>query len=304
MATENNNQAVRTYQPQLKKLLQAVYQKQAYFREFFGGGLEALDGVTFNEKAFSLKTSDIPSVIKTGDLKEAPAYSTDANIAFGTGTSNSNRFGDRTEIIYDDTDVNYSWGWTFHEGIDRHSVNADLNAAVADRLDLQAQGKVQMFDDAGGKFISASAGTIMTLADLTADNITKLFNDLAAAYVNMEAIGTKLAWVTPEVYNALVDHPLTTSNKSSAANIDTNGLLTFKGFTIRETPDAKFQTGEAIYTSIAGVGRQFTGINTARTIESESFDGVALQGAGKAGEFILPANKKAVAKVTLGATGE
>jgi len=304
MATENNNQAVRTYQPQLKKLLQAVYQKQAYFREFFGGGLEALDGVTFNEKAFSLKTSDIPSVIKTGDLKEAPAYSTDANTAFGTGTSNSNRFGDRTEIIYDDTDVNYSWGWTFHEGIDRHSVNADLNAAVADRLDLQAQGKVQMFDDAGGKFISASAGTIMTLADLTADNITKLFNDLAAAYVNMEAIGTKLAWVTPEVYNALVDHPLTTSNKSSAANIDTNGLLTFKGFTIRETPDAKFQTGEAIYTSIAGVGRQFTGINTARTIESESFDGVALQGAGKAGEFILPANKKAVAKVTLGATGE
>ena len=39
-------------------------------------------------------------------------------------------------------------------------------------------------------------------------------------------------------------------------------------------------------------------INTARTIESEDFDGVALQGAGKAGEFILPDNKKAVAKAT------
>lgn len=301
MAQENNNQAVRYYSKQLKGLMQAVYQKQAYFREFFGGTLEALDGVTNNQTAFSLKTSDIPMVIKTGDLKVAPAYSTDKNVAFGTGTGNSNRFGPRTEIIYEDTNVNYTWGWAFHEGIDQHTVNNNLNQAVADRLDLQAQAKVQMFDDAGGLFISKNAGTVEKLADLAADNITALFNRLAVAYVNMEAVGTKLAWVTPELYNALVDHPLTTSNKSSAANIDTNGLLTFKGFTIRETPDAKFQAGEVAYTSIAGVGRQFTGINTARTIPSEDFDGQALQGAGKAGEFILPANKKAVAKVTLGA---
>ena len=65
MAGENNNLAVRSYQKEFKELLQAVYQKQAYFREFFGGGIEALDGVTHNKTAFSIKTSDIPVVIGT-----------------------------------------------------------------------------------------------------------------------------------------------------------------------------------------------------------------------------------------------
>ncbi|MGX9933716.1 phage capsid protein, partial [Virgibacillus salarius] len=82
MAGENNNQAVRSYQKQFKELLQAVYQKQAYFSEFFGGGLEALDGVTHNKTAFSIKTSDIPVVIGT-------EYNKDANVGFGTGTGKS-----------------------------------------------------------------------------------------------------------------------------------------------------------------------------------------------------------------------
>ena len=72
----------------------------------------------------------------------------------------------------------------------------------------------------------------------------------------------------------------------------------FKDFEIESVPDAMFAEGECCYTYIAGVGKAFTGINTARTIGSEDFDGVALQGAGKAGEYILPANKKAVCKVT------
>lgn len=297
MAGENNNQAVRSYQKQFKALMQAVFQKQAYFSEFFGGSLEALDGVTHNKTAFSVKTSDIPLVVGTEYIK-------DANVGFGTGTSNSTRFGERTEIIYQDTDVPYTWEWVYHEGIDRHTVNADFNGAIADRLDLQAQAKVQQFDNHGGAFISSVAGHTESLADYTADSVLKLFNDLSTYYVNIEAVGQKIAYVVPALYNAIVDHPLTTTAKSSSANIDQNGILTFKGFQIKEVPDAKFQTNEAAYTTIAGVGKQFTGINTARTIESEDFDGIALQGAGKAGEYILPANKLAVAKVTKAATPE
>lgn len=297
MAGENNNQTVRSYQSQFKELLQAVFKKQAYFGEFFGNKLEALDGVTNNKKAFSIKTSDIPVAVGV-------KYNKDANVAFGTGTENSTRFGERTEIIYDDTDVNYDWEWVFHEGIDRHTVNHEFDSAVADRLDLQAQAKVQMFDDHGGKFISSIASETKKLTDLTPDNVTKLFNELATAYVNMQSVGQKMAWVSPALYNALVDHPLTTTAKSSSANIDENGILNFKGFKIKEVPEAKFQTDEVAYTSIVNIGRQFTGINTARTFEAESFDGRALQGAGKAGEFILPANKKAVIKVTMGAASK
>ncbi|MDQ0344233.1 phage capsid protein [Lederbergia wuyishanensis] len=270
--------------------MQAVYQKQAYFREFFGGEIEALDGVQHNKTAFSIKTSDIPVVIGT-------EYNKDPNVGFGTGTSKSSRFGERKEIIYTDTDVPYTWEWTWHEGIDKHTVNNDFDATIADRSDLQAQAKVQMFDNHGGLFISQVASQALQLSDLTNDAVLKLFNDLNNAYVNMEAIGTKIAWVKPELYNVIVDHPITTSAKKSGANVDTNQILQFKDFLIKQVPETKFQTGELAYTSIAGVGKQFTGINTARTIPSEDFDGVAFQGAGKAGEFILPANKKAVLKV-------
>lgn len=290
MAGENNNLAVRSYQKEFKELLQAVYQKQAYFREFFGGGIEALDGVTHNKTAFSIKTSDIPVVIGT-------EYNKGKDVAFGTGTSKSTRFGERQEIIYTDTDVPYDWEWVFHEGIDRHTVNNDFAATIADRSELQAQAKVQLFDDKGGLFISKAADKTVELAALENDAVLELFNKLSNAYVNMEAVGTKMAWVKPELYNAIVDHPITTTAKHSDVNIDENGILRFKGFQIKEVPETKFQKDELAYVSIVGVGKQFTGINTTRTIESEDFDGVAFQGAGKAGEFILPANKKAVIKV-------
>lgn len=294
-AGDNNNQAVRSYQPEFKGLLQAVFETRAYFRDFFGGGIEALDGVQHNETAFYVKTSDIPVVIGT--------YDKDDNVGMGTGTSKSNRFGERKEVIYTDTPVSYDWEWAFHEGIDRHTVNNDLDAAMADRLDLQAQAKINQFNAKHGLFISTVAGKeeeIGKAADATSysnDEVLGLFNRLSNYFVNIQAIGTKAAKVTPELYNAIIDHPLTTSAKSSSANIDQNNILTFKGFAIEEIPEALFQEGEVCYAYIQNVGKAFTGINTARTIESEDFDGVALQGAGKAGEYILPDNKKAVVKV-------
>lgn len=291
MSTKNQNLAARTYQKQFKELLQAVFRTQAYFADFFGGELEALDGVQHNKTAFSVKTSDIPVVVGT-------EYNKDANTAFGTGTGNSTRFGERTEIIYTDTDVPYTWEWVYHEGIDKHTVNNDLDATVADRLDLQAQAKVKKFNTQHGKFISNVAGHTEELATLDADGVLSLFNKLSAYFTNIEAIGNKVAKVTPELYNVIVDMKQTTIEKRSSANIDDNTIVKFKGFTIQELPDAQFQDGEVVYAYVTNVGKAFTGINTARTIESEDFDGVALQGAGKAGEFILDDNKLAVAKVT------
>ena len=291
-AGDNNDLPARSYQLEFKRLLQAVFKKQSYFADFFGGSIEAMDGIQENETAFYVKTSDIPCVCGTG-------YDKTANKAFGTGTGNSSRFGSRTEIIYTNTPAKYTWGWNFHEGIDRHTVNNDFAAAIADRLELQARAKTKAFNDAHGKFISQNAGHSETLLDYTDDNVLALFNALSKYYNNIEAVGTKRAKVCADLYNAIVDHRLTTTSKGSVANIDENGVVKFKGFLIEEVPDDLFQTGEVAYVYIDGVGKAFTGINTARTIESEDFDGVALQGAGKAGEFILPDNKKAVCKVLL-----
>src|SRR5699024_8947921 len=118
--TENNDLRVRRYQKQFRDILEAVFQKRAYFGDFFGGGIEALDGVQDNETAFYVKTSDIPVVIGN--------YDTDADVGFGSGTANSSRFGDRTEVIYKDTAVPYVWDYAFHEGLDRFTVNNELDA--------------------------------------------------------------------------------------------------------------------------------------------------------------------------------
>lgn len=293
-AGDNNDQAARSYQLEFKKLLPVVFKKLSYFADFFGGDIETLDGVQENETAFYVKTSDIPCVVGAG-------YDKSADKAFGAGTGDSNRFGERTEVIYTNTPVNYTWGWNFHEGIDRHTVNNDFSAAVADRLELQARAKTDKFNAHHGAFISASAGKSIELADYTAENILKLFNELSKYYTDIKAVGTRKAKVTPDLYNAIVDHPLMTTAKGSSANIDENGVAKFKGFLIQEVPTDMFEDGECCYVYIEGVGKAFTGINTARTIESEDFDGVSLQGAGKAGEYILPDNKKAVAKVTISA---
>lgn len=285
-AGDNNELAARNYQLEFKKMLQAVFKKQSYFADFFGGGIEALDGVQNNENAFYVKTSDIPVVIGEG-YKE--------NVNLGEGS----RFGDITEVVYANTPVNYSWGWNWHEAIDRYTVNNDYNAAVADRLELQARAKTKLFNTKHAAFISASAGKTEPLADYSADNVLALFNKLSAYYTDIEAVGTLKAKVNADLYNAIVDHPLTTSAKGSAANIDKNGVVEFKGFLIEKVPSTMFVKGECCYVYVEGVGKAFTGINTARTVEATDFDGVAFQGAGKAGEYILPDNKKAVAKVTI-----
>lgn len=291
-AGENNELSARSYQLEFKKMLEAVFAKRAYFGDFFGGGIETLDGVQHNAKAFSVKTSDIPVVVGEG-------YNKDENTAFGTGTGKSSRFGERTEIIYTDTDVPYSWEWNWHEGIDRSSVNNNFDSAVADRLELQAQAKTAKFNAQHSKFISSAAAKSVPLADYTADSVLAFFNELSEYFTNIEATGTLKAKVNAKLYNAIVDHPLTTSAKGSAANIDGNKILSFKDFEIEKLPASMFQVDECCYAYVANIGKAFTGINTSRTIESEDFDGVAFQGAGKAGEYILPANKKAVAKGTV-----
>ena len=293
MSTANQNKAARSYQKQFKELLQAVFRTQAYFRDFFGGNIEALDGVQHNETAFYVKTSDIPVVVGN-------QYNKDEDVAFGTGTSNSTRFGDRKEIIYTDTPVPYTWEWVYHEGIDRHTVNNDMQAAIADRLDLQAQAKVRKFNAKHSEFISSVAGKTTELSDLDDVSISSLFDELFAHYLDHEIEGTKVARVNADLYNAIVNGGLAVKEKGSSVGIDKNHVYMFKDFVIEALPATLFQEGEIAYTYVPNIAKAFTGINTARTIESEDFDGVALQGAGKAGEFILDDNKLAVAKVTFG----
>ena len=280
MATENNDLPVRAYQKQFIGLMQTVFGVQSTFTPTFGG-LQALDGIQNNAIAFSVKANDVPVAVG--------AYNPNPNVAFGTGTSNSNRFGPMQEIIYSDIDVPYSFGWSFNEGIDQLTVNTDLDSAVADRLNLQAQAKTRLFNSQLGAYLVASAA-----ADLGAvDDVNKVFEKASERYTDLEVVVPVRAYVTAEVYNAIIDHALVTSAKGSAVNIDENGIVRFRDIIVTKTP-ARYMAGKSIVFAPDNVGRAFTGITVVRTIQSENFAGVALQGAGKAGQWISDDNRQAI----------
>jgi len=260
--------------------MQTVFGVQSTFTPTFGA-LQALDGIQNNAIAFSVKANDVPVAVGT--------YNTDTNVAFGTGTSNSNRFGQMKEIVYSDIDVPYDFNWNFNEGIDQLTVNNDLNAAVADRLNLQAQAKTRLFNSKLGAYLVASAAS-----DLGAvTDVNTVFEEASERYTDLEVVVPVRAYVTAEVYNAIIDHQLVTSSKGSTVNIDENGIVRFRDIVVTKTP-TRYMDGKAIIFAPDNIGRAFTGINVVRTIQSENFAGVALQGAGKAGQWISDDNRQAI----------
>ncbi|HES3276615.1 phage capsid protein [Streptococcus canis] len=286
----NQNNPARRYEKQYAGILQTVFG----VRKAFTGALspiQVLDGVQENAKAFSVKTNNTPVVIGT--------YKTGANDGgFGDGSGANSRFGDLTEIKYENTDVEYDYTLTIHEGLDRYTVNNDLNAAIADRLKLQSEAQTRQMNKRIGKFMSDNAGQTEALADFTDDNVKALFNKVNAYYINQEVTAPVTIYLRPELYNAIIDMTANTSAKGSSVSIDNNGLARYKGFTLVETPAQYFDTGVLAVFSPDGIVIPFVGISTARSIEATAFDGVLLQAAAKGGTYILDDNKKAVVKVT------
>lgn len=286
----NQNNPVRRYETQYRDILSTVFGVLAAFTGSLSA-IQVLDGVQENAKAFSVKTNDTPVVI--GEYKTG---ATDGG--FGDGSGANSRFGDLKEIKYQNTDVEYDYTLSIHEGLDRYTVNNDLNAAVADRLKLQSEAQTRQMNKRIGKYLSDNAGTTEALADFTEDKVKALFNKVNAYYINQEVTAPVTIYLRPELYNAIIDMTANTSAKGSSVSIDNNGLARYKGFALVETPAQYFDTGVVAVFSPDGIVIPFVGISTARTIEATEFDGVKLQAAAKGGTYILDDNKKAVVKVT------
>lgn len=279
------------YTPQYVRTLQTVF---GYDKEFEGAlaELQIVDGIRHNATAFTVKTNDTPVVVGT--------YNTDENVAFGTGTANSNRFGERTEIIYTDTDVPYTYDLAIHEGIDVATVNNDFDEALMDRMILQSEANVLEMNVRNGKALSDNAGeTVELAAAFGEDEVIEVFNDMAVHFKNNRVRVRKYAYVRPDVYNIIVDSGLATTGKNSSVNIDDNEILKFKDFFVINTPEDNFEEGDVAYFAAEGVLVPFVGVEIYRAIESEAFAGVALQSYAKGGTFVLEDNKKAIVKVVL-----
>lgn len=293
-ASHNLQMGVRTYRPQFIRVLSAVFAKRAYFSEFFEGGIQTLDDISESDTAFELKVNNTPV--------SNSRYNTGANVGMGTGTSKSNRFGDIVEIIYKRLAVGYSWDYGWHEGIDKHTVNMGLDAAIADRTLAQAKFKMDQFNTAHGKFISETATPLETEiagAAPTQTEVVAAFEEASSLYTDLEVSGTWRAYVNSDVWNVLVNNDLVTNDaKSAGVNIATDELYSFKDFKLTRIPNTvKGDEKDLAYFTVDASAHAFTGMATARVIDAYDFDGVAFQGAGKAGEFMLDDNKPTVRKL-------
>lgn len=288
MPGENQNLPIRVYTKQYLKILQTVFG----VRKAFAGALapiQMVDGISENTTAFSVKACNTPVTIGT--------YDTGANVQFGSGTGSGSRFGNMTEIIYSDVDVNYDYTMTIHEGIDRFTVNNGFDKAIADRLKLQSEAEVRYMNSKNGAYIAAAAGQTETLANLQDATILALFDKISAYYTNLEVNVPITAYVKPDIFNAIVDNSYANTSKGSKVNVDKNTIDDFKGFKIVKEPAKYFATGIGIYFAPDSSVIPFVGIEMARTIEAQDFNGVKLQAAAKGGAYTPTDNKVAIVKV-------
>lgn len=288
--------AVKIYTKEYKEIMESVYAYKSEFLSLFGE-LDVLDGISESATAFTVKTLDIQDVVNE--------YSTDPNVGMGTGTSKSSRFGPLEEVKAVNLDIPYKNSFARNHAIDSFTVNDNITEVVAKTMAKITEYEVVKMNKIQSEAISDAAGKTMELKEVTADSVNKLFNDLSNYYTNIHASGILVAKVSGEVYNQILDSKLTTTSKASTVNIDLGEVLMFKGFIIEKIADDYLVDSAVVYTYVAEMGKAFSGIHLARTIdEHPDFAGVAVQLAGKYGDYIPEESKKAIVKVKLEATPE
>lgn len=284
--------AIKLYTTQYAGIVPSIFEAKSAYLRVFGGAIQTIQGAEADEDFLKLKISDTDVVIQE--------YSTDPDVAFGTGTGNSNRFGPRKEVKSIDATVEFDQPLAIHEGIDKFTVNDIPDQVVAERLALHAVAWAERYDEVMLDTISGFANRTLT-GELSEDGVTDVFVEARKHFVNNK-VSKNINWVafvTPDVYNFLIDSNLATTAKNSSANVDTQTLYQFKGFILEELSDDKFKEGEQIYFAAENVGVAGLGIPVTRAIDSEDFAGVALQGAGKLGKYIPEKNRVAILKATL-----
>lgn len=283
---------IKIYTKQYAGMLPSLFETKTPFLRVFGGQLQVRSDAEYNENFLELKTSDTDVTIQE--------YNTGADVGFGTGTGNSSRFGPRNEVKSTDKTVEWEKPLAIHDGIDRFTVNDMPDQVAAERLALHGIAWAEHVNKFLGKAISDNASETLT-GDLTEAGVTKMFAEAHKKFINNKVSSTiaKVAYVTADVYNFLIDSNLAKTDKNSSVNVDNQTLYRFKGFELEELADDQFQIGENAYFTAIGIGVAGVGIEVARAMDSEDFAGVALQGAGKYAKFIPEKNKKAILKAKL-----
>lgn len=278
---------IRYFTSQLAGTMEEVFGAELSFLPAFGGEVQITDGVRDKEKFFSFKESDVSGVLANYDKTKTVG-----------NARNAGRFGAMKEVTYADVPAPYTWDWAVNEGFDRHTVNNDIEFAVADRI-VENTSNITALMDAKHALALSSVATELGEITMTLAGVAQIFDDAFAA---MKTLGVKAdmhARVSPELYTKIVEHSASYPSQRSEANLGTNTAYMFKGFEVDVVPLGALGVEDGALFFAAGVGKAAVGIQTLRTLEAGDFDGLQLQGSGKAGEYIPAKNKKAVLKATI-----
>lgn len=157
--------AIKIFTKQYAGLLENVFEKKQNFLNTFGGKLQVQDGITNKDSFIDLKISDTDVVIQKYDMGE--------NVAFGTGTGTSNRFGQRKEIKSVDKQVPYEEPLAIHEGVDNFTVNDNAEEVIQERAALHAEAWVEQMNGFLSKALSDAAHKTLT-GKLTEEDVSRL----------------------------------------------------------------------------------------------------------------------------------
>ena len=330
--------AIKLYTKQYAGMLQDIFESKSAFLRAFGGEIQTIEGAEADSNFLNLKISDTDVVIQNYNTGENVGFGTgtgntsrfgprkevksvDLQVPFDTPLAihegiDSYTVNDIPDQVIAERLALHAVAWA--ENYDA-VMSAELSANASETLtgELTEEGVTKLFADARKKFVNNKvSNSVAWVAYVNADIYNFLIDSKLAttdknssANIDEQSIYKFKGFVLVELPDDKFSfhYALTTDE----ALVDGKEYFTRSGsagayvYTKVETPNVGDirtyyeKVEEHAYFVADNVGVAGIGIPIARTMDSEDFAGVALQGAGKLGKYIPEKNKKAILKATL-----
>lgn len=330
--------AIKLYTKQYAGMLQDIFESKSAFLRAFGGEIQTIEGAEADSNFLNLKISDTDVVIQNYNTGEDVGFgsgtgtsnrfgprkevkSVDLQVPFDTPLAihegiDSYTVNDIPEQVIAERLALHAVAWA--ENYDA-VMSAELSANADETLtgELTEEGVTKLFAEARKKFVNNKvSNSVAWVAYVNADIYNFLIDSKLAttdknssANIDEQSIYKFKGFVLVELpddkfsfhYAPTTDDALVTGKEYFTRSGSEGAYV----YTKVENPvvgdiDSYYEkVEEHAYFVADNVGVAGIGIPVARTMDSEDFAGVALQGAGKLGKYIPEKNKKAILKATL-----
>ena len=335
--------AIKLFTKQYVGMLPNIFGRKSAFLRAFGGNIQTIQGAEADSNFLNLKISDTDVVIQAYNTGENVGFGTgtgntnrfgprkevksvDLQVPFDTPLAihegiDSFTVNDIPDQVVAERLALHAVAWA--ENYDA-VMSAELSTNASETLagDLTEEGVTKLFADARKIFVNNKvSNSVAWVAYVNADIYNFLIDSKLAttsknssANVDEQSMYKFKGFILEELsddkfsfhYALTADVALVTGKEYFTRSGSAGAYV----YTEVETPDvgniATYyeKVEEQAYFVADNVGVAGIGIPVARTMDSEDFAGVALQGAGKLGKYIPIKNKKAILKATLTAIPE